>query len=147
LGSPYGDIVTEVTRLAEAPSLKRRGVLVVDQTGVGRPVVEMLRGAPIPCLIVPVTITSGQAANVATDGRLNVPKAELVTCLVLAFQGHRLKLPRALPDTPVLVQELLNFQTKITAAGNETFESQRSRDHDDLVIALDGGLALATRPT
>src|SRR5271163_1174367 len=57
LGTPYGDIVTEVTRFAEAPTLKRRGVLVVDQTGVGRPVVEMLRGAAMPCRIVPVTIT------------------------------------------------------------------------------------------
>jgi hypothetical protein len=136
LGTPYGDIVTAVARLAEAPALKRRVVLVVDQTGVGRPVVEMLLQAPLPCRIVPVTITSGQAVNAASDGRLNVPKAELVTCLLLAFQGHRLKLPRAVPDTSVLVQELLNFRTKITAAGNEVFESQRARDHDDLVIAL-----------
>jgi hypothetical protein len=28
------------------------------------------------------------------------------------------------------------FQVKITAAGNETFESWRERDHDDMVLAV-----------
>ena len=35
-----------------------------------------------------------------------------------------------------LTSELLNFKVKITTVGNETFESWRERDHDDLVLAL-----------
>jgi hypothetical protein len=36
----------------------------------------------------------------------------------------------------VLVTELRAFKVKITAAANETFESWRERDHDDLVLAV-----------
>jgi len=36
----------------------------------------------------------------------------------------------------VLVKELENFRVKITVNANETFESWRERDHDDLVLAV-----------
>jgi len=35
-----------------------------------------------------------------------------------------------------LARELETFQVKLTEAGNETFESWRERDHDDLVLAV-----------
>jgi hypothetical protein len=134
LGTPYERIVGAVAGLAAAPALQGRAVLVVDQTGVGRPVVEMLRNSRMPCRVVPVTITGGQSARYGADGNWHVPKAELVTSLLVAFQCKRLKIRRRLPDTTVLVQELLNYRTKITDAGNEVFEARR--DHDDLVVAL-----------
>src|SRR5579862_436703 len=90
LGTPYGEIVDAVARLAGAPPLHGRVVLSVDQTGVGRPVVEMFRKVQLPWRVVSVTITAGRSVNVASDGDLHVPKAELVTSLLLAFQGRRL---------------------------------------------------------
>lgn len=44
LGTPYTEIVPAVARLASSEPL-RDSPLVVDQTGVGRPVVDMLRQA------------------------------------------------------------------------------------------------------
>jgi hypothetical protein len=35
----------------------------------------------------------------------------------------------------LLVKELDNFKVKVTVAANETFESWREKDHDDLVLA------------
>ena len=43
---------------------------------------------------------------------------------------------RALPEAPVLVEELQNFKLKITTAGNDTYEAWRESDHDDLVLAV-----------
>jgi hypothetical protein len=42
----------------------------------------------------------------------------------------------ALPLAQVLVQELSVFKVKITESLHETYESWRSRDHDDLVLAV-----------
>src|SRR4051812_8789769 len=59
LGTPYTTIVPTVARLADTGPLRGHSTLVVDQTGVGRPLVEMLFKAPVPCGVVPVTITGG----------------------------------------------------------------------------------------
>jgi hypothetical protein len=51
------------------------------------------------------------------------------------LQGRRLKVA-SLPFTPILVEELLNFQVKVTEAANETFGTWRAGRHDDLVLAI-----------
>ena len=50
-----------------------------------------------------------------------------------------------LPEAEILVAELKAFSVKITQAGNETFESWRERDHDDMVLAVAMALWLAER--
>jgi hypothetical protein len=47
-----------------------------------------------------------------------------------------LKIAEELPHAEILVGELTTFSTKITLAGNETFEAWRERDHDDMVLAV-----------
>ncbi len=85
--------------------------------------------------IIPVTITAGGKMSGSAFGGYNVPKKELVSNLVIVFQADRLKIARALPEAPVLVEELQNFKLKITTAGNDTYEAWRESDHDDLVLA------------
>ena len=135
LGTPYTAIVPTVAELAGTHPL-RGSPVVVDQTGVGRAVVDMLKRAGIPGWIVPVTITAGHSITVAEDGSRHVPKKELVTCLQLLLQGRRLKVARDLPDAGVLVRELENFRVKITPAANEVFGAWREGQHDDLVLAV-----------
>ena len=108
--------------------------LVVDQTSVGRAVVDMLRQSA-HCQVVPVTITGGQNVTEAEDGSRHVPKKELVTGLQLLLQGRRLQIARSLPEAGTLVRELENFRVKITQAAHETFVSWREGQHDDLVLA------------
>ncbi len=136
LGTAYTDIVPAVATLRRTPAL-RDTPLVVDQTGVGRAVVDMLRQSA--GWVVPVTITGGHAVTRADDGSFHVPKKELVTALQVVMQAHRLQIARGLPDAPVLVRELQQFQVRITASAHETFGVWREGQHDDLVLAV--GLA------
>lgn len=133
LGTAYTEIVPAVAALRSSEPL-RQAPLVVDQTGVGRAVVDMLRQNTSGVLAV--TITGGHAATHAEDGSYHVPKKELITSLQVVMQGRRLQIARSLPDAATLVRELQQFQVKITAAAHETFGVWRDGQHDDLVLAV-----------
>jgi hypothetical protein len=133
LGTPYTEIVPAVAALTRAGPLAESPV-VVDQTGVGRAVVDMLRQAI--GWVVPVSITGGQAVTVAEDRFLHVPKKELVTFLQIVLQSRRLRIARGLHEAAILVRELQQFQVKITTAAHETFGVWREGQHDDLVLAV-----------
>jgi hypothetical protein len=135
LNTPYPDIVAALSRFASAVPLTR-APLIVDQTGVGRPIVDLLRRAVGSNRIIPVTITGGQAATVQPDGSRHVPKKDLVTCLVGLLEDRRLKVAKSLPESRTLVDELLNFKVSITPAAHETFGAWRHGQHDDLVLAV-----------
>jgi hypothetical protein len=133
LGTSYPTICTRIVELFAEPPLAG-GTLVVDQTGVGRAVVDMIRRTRPRATIRPITITAGY--DVVPDGAgWHVPKKELVSVLQVLLQSKRLQVARALPMAAVLVKELESFRVKITASANETFEAWRERDHDDLVLA------------
>jgi hypothetical protein len=116
--------------------LPRRTSLVVDFTGVGRGIYDMLVDA---CLQpIGVTLTSGFNVNWA-GSTVTVPKSTLVSTLVARLHGGELFVHEKIKDWPVLRRELLNFRPEITRAGQETWNA-RSGEHDDLVFAL--GLAV-----
>jgi hypothetical protein len=138
LGTPYPTVVAEIVTLLRSRVLMGAG-LVVDQTGVGRPVVDMLADKlrnQVTCRLLPVTITSGHAVTTGDPSSLHVPKKELISTLQVLLQTRRLHVARALTDTPVLVRELETYRVKITAARNEVFEAWREGQHDDLVLAV-----------
>ena len=133
LGTAYTDIVPAVAGLRMREPL-RQAPLVVDQTGVGRAVVDMLRQSASG--VIPVTITGGKAVTRAEDGSYHVPKKELITALQVVMQGRRLQIARSLPEAATLVRELQQFRVKITASANEIFGAWRQGQHDDLVLAV-----------
>lgn len=140
LGTSYLIIVEDICRFVERKEL-REPVLVVDQTGVGRPIVDMLRSR-VQCAFVPVTITSG--AEPTRDGTdWKVPKRDLVSTMQLLFGTRRLQIARGVKQEELLLKELQNFRMKITTAGNDTFEAWRTGQHDDLVLAAAIGLWVA----
>jgi hypothetical protein len=134
LRTAYTAIVPAVAAIARSGPL-RGAALVVDQTGVGRAVVDMLRRSRIVGQIVPVTITGGHAVTLGQEGARRVPKKEPVTCLQVLLQARRLKIARSLPEAELLAKELENYRVKITAAVNEVFGAWREGQHDDLVLA------------
>jgi hypothetical protein len=134
LGTPYTEIVPKVVDMTLNLSKECPTVLVLDATGVGRPVVDMFRER-IKCAAITITAGSTDSYDEVNDVH-RIPKKDLVGFLQVLLQDQRLKVAKSLPLADVLAKELLNFKVKITAAGNETFESWREKDHDDLVLAL-----------
>ena len=126
----YPGIVSHVRSLFAEPPLKD-STLVIDRTGVGVAVTDQFRDAGLAAELRPYSITAGRSPSART-----VPKVELVGVLQTLLGTRRLKIASALPFAETLVKELELFRVKVTADRNETFESWRERDHDDLVLAL-----------
>ena len=138
LGTPYPVIVAAVVELLRTSKL-HGSMLVVDQTGVGRAVVDMLTEAmkgKVFATCRSVTITAGHDVTVGENGQYRVPKKELVGCLQVLLQSRRLHVARALPEAAILVRELETFRVKITESANETFGAWREGQHDDLLLAV-----------
>src|SRR6476620_7273078 len=84
--------------------------LVVDETGVGAPIVDLLKRAQLPCRLVPITITGGAQDTVARNGSFHVPKRDLLSCLQRLFDEGRLRIPRRLLLAEEFVTELTGFK-------------------------------------
>ncbi len=112
--------------------------LAVDQTGVGRGVLDQLREAlPNTHLLLGITITSGHKVTAGDPGCVNVPKKDLVGIAQLLLQGRRLRVADGLPLAETLARELAGFRVRITTHANETFGADwREGLHDDLVFAV-----------
>ena len=140
LGTAYPAIVADVKALFAVAPLGGT-ILAVDQTGVGRAVVDLFRAAGIGGQLWPYTITHGESGKGST-----VPKKNLVGAVQVPLQDRRLKIAESLPLAPVLAEELQLFRVKVTLSANETFEAWRERDHDDLVLALALALYVGSFP-
>ncbi len=133
LGMPYPEASARIVALMKA--LPAPGDLVVDATGVGRPVLDVLRAAGLD----PVAVSTTGGRAVTFDGDIwRVPKRVLVRTLVAALEGERLKVARGLSHTEALTHELQAFERRINARGHDAYNGVG--EHDDLVIAV----ALAT---
>jgi hypothetical protein len=133
LGTPYPRLVEEVAQLMEHPRIRGRTTLVVDATGVGAAVLDMLRSRGLAP--VPVWITAGERAEQAGDG-WRVPKRDLVAVVQVLLQTGRLKLAAELVEVATLTQELRAFGVKFTPSGRDAYGVWREGQHDDLVLAL-----------
>jgi hypothetical protein len=136
LGTTYPAIVQDVAALLWRPPLAGTWVpLVVDATGVGRPVVDLFRASGLPAIAV--TLTGGIQDNLGDGVNVTVPKRTVVSNLVACFQSGRLKIAQALDQAPVLINELANFKLKVNLeTGNESYEAWREAIHDDLVLCV-----------
>jgi hypothetical protein len=130
LGTSYPGIVAHVGRLLT--KLPGRPELVIDFTGVGRPVFDMFVYAGISPTGVVITSGTDETHHRMTR---SVPKLTLVSRLQALLHEGRLKILRELAEAETLVRELQDFRSEFTAAGHLTFNA-RTGKHDDLVLAL-----------
>ncbi len=137
LGTSYTAVADQVDALVRRPPLIDCA-LAVDQTGVGRAVVDLLRAREMPCHLLPITVTAGLKATKEEDGSRHVPKKDLVAAALVLAQARpaRLIYSKGLAHAATLAKELESFRIKITAAANETFGAWREGQHDDLVFAV-----------
>jgi hypothetical protein len=156
LRTPYPEIVESVAALVRDEKLSpteydhtrgryssRPPALVVDNTGVGVAVTDLLKGKGLR--FTPVTITGGDTAH-RVKRNWRVPKRDLVAALEVPFHTGGLKVAEGLKLWPTLKEELLNFRRKINLkTAHDSYEHWRESDHDDLVLATALACWQATR--
>ncbi len=134
LGTTYPEIIDKLEERINAVNISNYMVLP-DATGVGRPVVDLMRKRKIRT--VPIMITGGEKELFDPElGGWKVPKRILVSNLQVLLQGGQLKFAEGMMHADTLIHELLNFKIKITAKATDTYEAWREGDHDDLVLSL-----------
>ena len=136
--TPYPEMIAEVRDLMNTPPLPG-AVLVIDETGVGWAVVQLVREGlqnQVVGTFHPITLSAGHEETITQNGTHYVPKKELVGALQALLQTRRLRIPQSLPDAALLVKEMANFKAKITLAQAAEVDSWRDGQQDDLVLAV-----------
>ncbi len=118
------EVVTRVCEVMRNPKMGGACKLVVDATGVGAPVVDLLRAAGMTARLTAVTITSGERAT-GQGERWRVPRGDLLAGSEVALEAGELKICRRMKDAERLVRELERMESE--GGGGE---------HDDLVFAV-----------
>ncbi len=134
LGTSYIEVGNIIARLMNRPPLSDNTPLIVDATGIGSPVVDMLR--ELELTPIAITITGGN--EVSRGGRAySVPKIHLITNLQILFESDgRLKIASKLPLSSVFLNELSNYRFKITPQAHLTFDPRADSSHDDLILSV-----------
>jgi hypothetical protein len=135
LGTPYAAVVARVREIVQSDALRGDCSLTVDATGVGNPVVEMLRAARIGCEICAVTITGGQQPH-SHSGGWSVPKQDLFAYIQVLLEKGELRIARDLRGARMLLRELMDVQERLKSNGVTRVGADGYGEHDDLVIAL-----------
>jgi hypothetical protein len=125
LGTPYPRVVDRVRAIVRSDALAGNCALAVDATGVGAPVVDMLRAARLGCDLSAVVITGADRAAGSS-----VPKRDLMAEVLMLLEQGRLKIGK-LREGPRLVRELMDVRESSGRIG-----ADGAAEHDDLVIAL-----------
>ncbi len=112
--------------------------MTFDKTGTGQAVAELLKNdrfldSRLDDLRA-VNITAGREPSEGNDA-LNIPKRDLIMATLISFERGFLEFAGDMPELPLLVSELQNFEMKFTAKGNDSY-SAKGTNHDDLVLAL-----------
>ena len=135
LGTTYPDMIDKLQARINADNIASDYMVITDATGVGRPVIDLMRQRKIHT--VPVMITGGEKELFDPElGGWKVPKRILVSNLQVLLQNGQLKFAEGMMHANTLINELLNFKVKVSTHANDTYEAWREGDHDDLVLSL-----------
>jgi hypothetical protein len=138
LGTPYPMVVAYLREMVARQEVRGQCALVVDGTGVGGPVVDMLRGAGLGCEIKAVTITGGERERRSGGGQwVSVPKQDLIAGVQVALENGDMRIARRLKQAGSLVRELVDVRMSAgLGSGRVRIGADGYGEHDDLVIAL-----------
>lgn len=140
LGTPYPQVVEKVRELVGHAELRGRCGLVVDATGVGTPVVDMLQAARLGCDFCAVKITAGEQEVLSRSGygveHWNVPKRDLMAGVQVLLERGELRIAKGMRETGSLVRELMDVKGRQRENGRVRVGAEGCGEHDDLVIAV-----------
>lgn len=144
LGSPYPTVADRLAVIVEAVENREDELdrVYVDATGVGAPVVDLMRER-VSARIVAVYFTHGDRRVEHSRRDVTLGKAFLVSRLQALLQTCRVHLPRT-PEAKELAEELMDYEIRVDRDANDRYGAFRVGTHDDLVTAL--GLAVQVEP-
>ena len=133
-GVSYPDVVSHVIRTMLKEPLRGRCRLVIDASGLGRVVSDLLTEQRVEHHAIQMTVGQNW---VKKDRYVNVGKTLLLETLSLLFATGDLTFAHNLPLRGDMLAELETFQLTETAAGNQIITQGKSgAHHGDLAIAL-----------
>jgi hypothetical protein len=136
LGTPYLEVAARVAEVTRSPALAGgERHLAVDATGVGRPVVELIREEGPAATLMPAMVTPGDRQS-RQDGLYHLPKRDVILGLQLALEREQLRIADGLRWGRELMEEMRTMERRVTAAGRETYGAMRAGAHDDLVFSV-----------
>ena len=141
LGTSYPNVAARVAAVAAGARARagNRPTLYVDATGVGTPLVDVLRDARVRADLVAVYFTHGDRRQQVDEREVRLGKAWLVARLQVLLQTGRVHLPRT-AEAEALARELLDYEIRVNPDANDRYGAFAVGTHDDLVTAL--GLAV-----
>jgi hypothetical protein len=129
----YPEVAELIRDTVTALSVPDSPTVLVDVTGVGRPVTDQLERLHVSH--TRVNIHGGSAVTRLDDGTLSVPKRDLISALVVGFEGKTLRIAGGLKHAGSLEHEAAAFTMKLSASGHDTYNA-REGEHDDLLLAV-----------
>ena len=134
LNTPYPAVAAHARDLLGKTANHGNAKLVIDATGVGAPVLDLLHAQGV-CPVA-ITITAGRSVSGAGP-HFHVPKRVLMRTLAALFGAGRFKIASGIPNSAELIEELLNLQAKIDRrTRQDSYGAKGKQKHDDLVLAL-----------
>ena len=124
LGTPYAQVAARVGQVVRGLRGLGGATVVADATGVGAPVMEMLRKEKMGCQLVPVVITGGHEVTQSTRAT-NVPKKDLMMKLVAMIETRELVVAADMPGRAEWEEESRGMRL-------ESLSGRR----DDVVLAV-----------
>ncbi len=135
LGTPYPKIVEAVYELMQEAMLYHYGQLIVDKTGVGAPIVDMLIAKKLRPIAVVIT-GGNDVVRVQGKREFHVPKADIVSALALLYHSKRIKMSGRLVEAKTLRKEMGDFSYKISRTGHTSYGAEGAGENDDLVLSV-----------
>ena len=129
LDTPYPEVVKRIRRVLCLPQMQQMPrTLVVDGTGVGIAVVDMLHRADLDCRIRPMVITgsTNTGSHLLRNGYESIGRGELLTWMQILVQRERLLIPVRCREAETLRKEMLSLKLTSTTTG----------EHDDIAFAV-----------
>jgi hypothetical protein len=127
----YTEIIRRINEILSNPLLVKRTELVIDATGIGAPLFDMLKAhglAPVG-----VTITAGEH-EAPSDMGYKVPKIVLIDSIQALLHTQRVNMSDKI--SPALREEFSRQMTEFKVKKNGKMEAWNEQTHDDLVIAF-----------
>jgi len=144
LKTNYVVLVNQVREFLRIPPLDQHAIkLVIDETGVGRPIGDLFENAGLQP--VRITITAGLEAKREPKG-WHVPKSLLIANIESRQHSGELQIGKDVNDADAVKAEMQDFRRKISDAGRTSWDAKAGK-HDDLIMSMAIALWEATNRT